>query len=280
MSAEVEAAPTTTGALDAFEYLHEVVHAAAGRDLDEEYAAAVLRAATAYVSEVFNAADLAAGRVSRRRPLLFEVRELLRSLGANKDDLRRATQLYSTPEEIAQELAERTIVGCERGEWGPWFLDATLDALLGLEQIDTTSNSEAARERLRASGWRSLEYVGYSEHPEHEIVVAWHHPDLPRTPPVHTDIDEDALRVADLTLNMKQTLTAWRDVPERPKVPTKEEERTHTEMYVSRLNAFLVAREQWLRLAFHRGDPGPLVAPVWGVSEEFPGSEAAAESVV
>ena len=256
-----------------------MVHTVANRESDQEYAAAVLRAATAYISEVFDAADLSSGRVSQRRPLLLEVRRLLKSLGADKSGLRDATRLPSTPEEIAQELAERTIGGCERGEWGPWFLDATIEALLELEQIDTRKNTEAARQHLRASGWRRCEYNGYSEHPEHEVVAAWHHPDLPGTPPVHTDVDKDALRVADLALNMEQALAAWRDVPERPKVPTPEEERTHRERYQRHKQAFLAAREQWLHFAFHRGDPGPLVAPVWGVSEAFPGSEAAARSV-
>ena len=254
--------------LDAFEHLYEVVHTAANRESDQEYAAAVLRAATAYISEVFDAADLASGRVSQRRPLLLEVRRLLESLGANKSGRRDATRLPSTPEEIAQELAERTIGGCERGEWGPWFLDATLEALVDLEQIDTPPNTEAARRYLHASGWRSHEYIGHAECSDGAPVVVWHHPDLPNTPPVHSDIDAAGILVADLAGNMAQASSAWRDVPKRPKVPTPQEDRAHTEQYSARKAAYLEAHEQWLHLAYHRGDPGPLVeADVWGVSE-------------
>lgn len=250
------------------EHLCEVVRAATGRELDEGYAAAVLRAAMTYASAVFNSAGLASGRVSRRRPLLFEVRELLKSLGANKDGLIRATKLYSTSEEIAQELAERTINGCERGEWGPWFLDATIEALLDLEQIDTPRNTEAARQSLHASGWRSHEYIGYAERSDGPPVVVWHQPDLPNSPPVHSDIDAAGILAADLAGNMAQASSAWRDVPKLPKVPTPQEDQAHKEQYSTRKAAYLEAHEQWLHLAYHRGDPGPLVmADAWGVSE-------------
>ena len=278
MSTETSAASATDKeALDAFEQLHEIVHVTTSGELEEQVAIEVLRATVAYVTAVFNAAGLASGRVSRRRPVLLEVRTLLKSLGVSADGVTAATRLHTTPEEVAQELAERTIAGHERGEWGPWFLDATIEALLDLEQIDTPRNTEAAREHLRSAGWCSREYVGYSEHPEHSTVVVWHHPDLPNTPPVHTDVDEDCAKAAELAAEMSRTSQAWGDVPKRSGVPTPAEDQARRELYVSCKYAFLTARERWLYLAFHRGDPGLLVAPVWGVSEAFPGGELKAE---
>ena len=267
---------TGTEISEAFGRLHQVVSGAAGRETDMEHATEILRASTAYTSAVFNATGFDSARISRRRPLLVALRKLLGSLGAGRDGVTRATRLYQTPQEMAEELTERTVAGYEQGKWGPWFLDATLEALLELEQIDTLKNIAAAREHLRSLGWCSRSYDGYCEDPEYSTVVVWHHPDLPGTPPVHSEIDADACRTAELAANMAQTLAAWRAVPDRPKVPSPAEDRAHKELYSTTKYAFLEAREPWLRLAYHRGDPGPLVSEVWGVSEAFPAAAEAA----